>query len=120
VIAFVDPVFSQSEQLASYKRAVKDLTRFIRDSHAYNKKRKKGMQNINTGNQTEEQLILRYENIIENSPDSKFGVIDFLQHKRIHEMKVSISRSISEDPFDKDIEIKMKALEIEIEKTDHS
>jgi hypothetical protein len=120
VVAFVDPVFSQSEQLASYKRAVKDLTRFIRDSHAYNKNKKKGIKNLITGDQTEDQLILRYENIIENSPDSKLGVIDFLHHKRIHEMKVNISRMISKDPFDKEIEIKMKTLEMEIEKTEHS
>ena len=119
VIAFIDPVFSQSEQLASYKRAVKDLTRFIRDSHAFNKNMKKGL-GINNSDQTEEQLILRYENIMENSPDSKLGVVDFLQHKRIHEMKVNISRMISKDPFDKDIEAKTKMLEAEIEKTGHS
>jgi hypothetical protein len=112
LVAFIDTVFSQTELLAEYRKSAKEYTKFIRDCHAYLKAKKKGNANI----ANEDSLRARYENLIENSPDSKLGKSAFLRHKRIHLMSIEISRMISADPFDERIDEKMTDLEKELEK----
>lgn len=110
LIAFIDPVFSQTELLADYKKSAKEYTKFIRECHAYIKAKKKG----NANPSTEDSLRGRYENMMESSPDSRLGKSAFLRHKRIHLMSIEISRLISADPFDKNIDEMMVDLEKEL------
>lgn len=113
VLAFIDTTFSQSAQLESYKRSVKELTKFIRESHAYNKKDPERIIPP-TPESIEVQFVSKYVSIIENSPDSKLDRVGFLQHKRIHEMIIHISKLISENPFNEQIDVKLAKLEAEM------